>query len=114
MVAVTFTSGPEFLGYGRVINCLHCNNRVVEQVYFTHFSIGVLYIPFSKDRSSPHARCPTCHTSTYDGTDLNAVLDAGKEYTKEYYNDQNILVKATIRRNLKKLGFPKIADYIAS
>lgn len=114
----TIVSDNKFIGYGRSIHCTHCNNRVVEHVFMPFLAQGFFYLPYFKDRFGVIVICPICHVDTTANANtegIAAILEAGKHHTKRFYaENNNWLQKRSLLRDLRKLGFHDLAQFLES
>jgi hypothetical protein len=70
---LTTVSGNIFLGYGRTIQCSHCNNKVQEEIVGSTREGGICFIPmrFMTADTFTAVRCPICHKNTPTRPDKN-------------------------------------------
>lgn len=69
----SISAGKRFIGYGATVECPHCNNRVVEQIFNSFEEWGLAFVPlWNMGGVYPHSICHICHTVlvVFDDKDL--------------------------------------------
>jgi hypothetical protein len=126
--------GKKFLGFGRIKNCLNCNNEIITHLLGSYFEQKVIGFSTGYNFHGFEIVCPTCeyieiikgaHFWSKDEVKqkLCAELDAGKEYTKVWFKKTHEIkdVKGNYfdnRKNylksLNKCGAYSLVSFISS
>lgn len=116
---LTTLTGDVFLGYGRLMHCCHCNNRIQEHIVGSTMEGGFLGIPVAAMSSDfmTSAQCPICHKSTPPPSDPDfekAYTEAAKSIDKQGHHrhfEELMLREKLLHTELLALGQDRTKQY---